>query len=327
MRILQSGVCALAIVGLCVGVSANGNSKLVIMSAEVSATGTIVFISGANFGRTPGVSLGGTPLGGVTVNRAGTQLTAIMPAVPPGSYLLQVWRGYEGHERAKFSLAVGAMGPKGDTGSKGDKGDNGEPGSPGAAGAPGAKGDKGDSGTPGAPGTPAAPGTPGNLALAGLMCPQGQMLRGFSPTGALVCASTSTCGDGTLQTGEEFEPAPGPFSTAPVSATSCKFDFSQAPQLYCSGSCSIAGPPGCDQADADMLCKLKTGNPNSVASSFDIGLPLDAPGFACPYPGLGTLLPSMAARGVNVNVYYNDTSILLSHGGGDAVTNVVCTTP
>ena len=298
MRNLRSGMCALAVVSLCAGVNADSGPRLVIVSAEVSATGTTLFVSGANFGRSPGVSLGGTPLGGVAVNRAGTQLTAIMPALAPGSYLVQVWRGRDRGESAKLSLAVGGMGPKGDTGAKGDKGD---------------------------------PGAPGVLALAGLMCPPGQLLRGFSSTGALVCEGASppatSCGDGTIQSGEEFDPAPGPFLSAPVSAATCKFDFSNAPQLYCNGTCSYAGAIGCDQGDADVLCKLKTGNPDSVALSFVVGQPLDAPGFSCPSPGYGTLVPNTAARGVNLNVYYSDTSILSTHGGGDAVTSVVCTTP
>jgi len=317
MRILQSGVCALAIVGLCVGVSASGDPRLVIMSAEVSASGTTLFVSGANFGRTPGVSLGGTPLGGVTVNRSGTQLTAVMSAVPPGNYLLQVWRGYDKYESAKFSLAVGTMGPKGDAGAKGDKGD---PGAPGAA---------GPQGPAGAPGAQGASGAPGGLSLAGQSCPVGVPLRGFSAAGALVCGLTLPvgCGDGVLQSGEEFDPPPGPFSTAPVSATSCQFDFSQVQQLYCNGTCSYGGATGCDQADADTLCKLRTGNANSVAVTFSVQQALDAPGFSCPLPQYGTLLPSMAARGVTRKVFYSDASILATHGGGDAVSNVVCTTP
>lgn len=317
MRILQIGVCALAILGPCAGLSANGNPKLVIVSAEVSAAGTTLFVSGAHFGRAPAVSLGGVPMGGVTVNRAGTQLTATMPAFPPGSYRLQIWRGFDKDETATLTLAVGAIGPKGDTGGKGDKGD---PGDPGEAGAPGPKGDRGESGSPGLPGI---------LGLAGLLCPPGVPLRGFSPTGALVCGITTptTCGDGALQSGEELDPAPGPFSSAPVSASSCRFDFNQAPQLYCNGYCSWDGNPGCDQPDADVFCKLKTGNPNSAASSFVADTALDMPGFSCPVPELGTLVPNMTGRGVAVDVYYSDVSILSTHHGGQAITSVICTNP
>lgn len=50
MRILQSGLCALVILGLSTNVSAT-DPKLTIVSAEVSATGTTLFVSGSNFGR------------------------------------------------------------------------------------------------------------------------------------------------------------------------------------------------------------------------------------------------------------------------------------
>jgi len=35
----------------------------------------------------------------------------------------------------------------------------------------------------------------------------------------------------------------------------------------------------------------------------------------------------MAGRGVTGSVYYSDTSILESHGSGDVVSGVVCSTP
>ena len=77
--------------------------------------------------------------------------------------------------------------------------------------------------------TKAIPGMPGHLALAGQTCPPGVPLRGFSASGGLVCGlnEPTSCGNGVLDSGEEFDPAPGPFGSAPVSANTCRFDFSQ----------------------------------------------------------------------------------------------------
>ena len=308
MRILRTGVFALVVLGTVATVSADTRRPLAVVSAEVSATGTTLFVTGANFGRTPEVKLGGMSLAGVVVDASGTHLTANLPALPPGSYKLVVSRPYSwpyDDDVARLTVAIGATGPKGETGSMGEKGD------------PGPQGD---------PGAPGAQGMPGNLALAGLTCPQGVPLRGFSSTGGLVCGLTvqTACGNNALDSGEEFDPPPGPFGSVSVNAATCRFDFSQVTQLYCNSSCSRVGPSGCDQADANLLCQLKTGNPTSVASSFSIEQALDAPGFACPLPGLGTQV-NVAARGVDVPVFYSDASLLETHGSGLAVTNVVCT--
>lgn len=305
MRILRSAVCALAVSSI-VSPAFADDRRPVVIHAEISASGATLFVSGSNFGRAPKVKLGGQLLGGVTVNNSGTQLTANMPAFPPGSYRLEVDRNYwwePSVPSARFTVAVGAIGPKGEQGATGDKGDPGEPGPAGA---------------------------PGNLALAGHACPPGQPLRGFDAAGNLVCGlypppPAVTCGNGTLDAGEEFEPAPGPFATAPVNASSCKYDFSQVKQLFCNGGCSVAGERGCDQADANLLCQLKTGNANSVALSFSVEAALDEPGFSC--PGLGTPLSNLGGRGVNVTVSYSDGSLLPVHEGGNVVSNVVCTTP
>ena len=154
-------------------------------------------------------------------------------------------------------------------------------------------------------------------------------LRGFSAAGGLICGLTepTTCGNGVLDNGEEFEPAPGPFGSAPVNANSCTFDFSRVTQLFCNGGCSKVGPLGCDQADADLLCKLKTGNAGSVATLWAIENVRDEAGFACPFEGLGTPVSRLSGRGVNVPVFYSESPLLESHGPGHVVTNVVCTTP
>src|SRR6188508_17914 len=95
MRILRSGVCALAVFSMVAGVSADDRRPPVILSAEVAVSGAALFVSGSNFGRAPKVRLNGVLLGGVVVNRSERQLTANMPALPPGTYRLEVERGYK----------------------------------------------------------------------------------------------------------------------------------------------------------------------------------------------------------------------------------------
>jgi len=313
MRIISTSACALAVVCMAGSVSADDRRPLAVTSAQVSATGEILFVTGKNFGAAPEVRLGGTLLRGVVVTSA-TELKAYLPFFEPGSYKLEVtrkywwyWQQYDDNDNvARMTVVIGAAGPPG------------EPGSMGETGAVGPQGDKGDKGDPG---------MPGNLALAGQSCPPGVPLRGFSASGGLICGlnAATSCGNGVLDNGEEFDPAPGPFGSAPVNASSCKFDFSRVTQLFCNGGCSKVGLLGCDQADADLLCKLKTGNAASVASLWEIENVRDEAGFACPIEGLGTPVANLRGRGVDVPVFYSESPLLESHGPGHVVTNVVCT--
>ena len=65
----------------------------VILYAAVSADGATMHVSGADFPDEPFVTLGGILLGGVTVVHEPDvdRLTALMPAVPPGSYRLNLY--------------------------------------------------------------------------------------------------------------------------------------------------------------------------------------------------------------------------------------------
>ena len=104
----------------------------------------------------------------------------------------------------------------------------------------------------------------------------------------------------------------------------CLYNFSQVTQLFCAGNCSWGGPSGCDQADADIFCKLKTGKPTAKATSFQRGLPTDAGGFPCPNLGQPVKLDGVDPR-INLGpipefglgqttVFYQLTKILTSHG-------------
>ncbi len=143
-----------------------------------------------------------------------------------------------------------------------------------------------------------------------------------------ITAST-TCGDGVLDSGEEYDPAPGPFSSSPVDYGTCRWDFSGVQQLYCNGSCTWSGASGCQQAEADILCKLITDNPASTATSWTATTALAQPGFSCAPLGYGTVI-NVNGRGLpsfGFNIRYQDSSILANHGAGDVVAYPVCTDP
>ena len=135
--------------------------------------------------------------------------------------------------------------------------------------------------------------------------------------------SCSTCGDGTLDSGEEYDPAPGPYSYVSVDSSTCRWDFSSVNQLYCNGGCTWAGGSSCDQSDADILCQLITDNPASTAISWTATTALSEPGFSC--PGYGTSI--YTDRGVSTTVWYQDSSIRANHGAGDVVAYPNCTNP
>lgn len=131
------------------------------------------------------------------------------------------------------------------------------------------------------------------------------------------------CGDGDVDAVEMCDPEVQlPYANVDCDDDSCLLDFSSIPQIYCYGSCSWGGIYGCDQFEADILCKLTTGDPTSTASDWDLAYALDAPGFAC--PGFGVNMGTMPELGVAQTVYYQDFSILATHGAGAVVVNPSC---
>jgi hypothetical protein len=134
-----------------------------------------------------------------------------------------------------------------------------------------------------------------------------------------------TCGDRIVDPGEEYDPAPGPYSFITVDEETCRWDFGSVRQLYCNGACSWAGATDCDAADADILCKLLTDNPASTAITWTDTTALDEPGFPCGVLGYGDLIET--DRGTGVDVYYQDSSISGDHGEGNVILDPVCTEP
>jgi hypothetical protein len=134
---------------------------LAIGTATVSADQSTLFVTGANFGTRPLVMLANIVLGGVQVASTGGQLTALMPALPPGSYRLVISRGSGSNRTDGMDVTVGAVGPKGEVGAVGPKGDTGETGAPGPEGPAGPQGAKGDQGPIGPIGPQGLTGDPG----------------------------------------------------------------------------------------------------------------------------------------------------------------------
>ena len=157
----------------------------------------------------------------------------------------------------------------------------------------------------------------------------GTVCSGGTPTcGQGTCIAT-LCGNNVIDSGERCDtllnvPAGGQITCRkPATKNECKFDFSTIPQLYCNGSCSWGGAQSCDQADADIYCKLIMGSATSTATSFTLGTAKALGGFSC--PNIGTNLGTMPEYGVNVPVWYQGTSILASHGAGQIIASAVCT--
>ena len=145
----------------------DARTALAISNAAVSADQTTLFVTGANFGPRPLVTLANIVLGGVQVSSTGGQLTALMPVLPPGSYRLVISRGTGSNRIDGMDVTVGAVGPKGDVGAVGPKGDTG------ATGADGAIGPKGDQGAVGETGPTGPQGLKGDTGPQGPIGPQG----------------------------------------------------------------------------------------------------------------------------------------------------------
>src|SRR5262245_18730494 len=99
-------ILALALSAARVGAQGNPN-KPMITDALVSSDQTTLFVDGVNLGARPSVMLGDTQVGsgaqlaGVAVDTAGRRLTAQLPPLVPGTYLLQVTNG---NWTAQFAL-------------------------------------------------------------------------------------------------------------------------------------------------------------------------------------------------------------------------------
>jgi len=138
---------------------------------------------------------------------------------------------------------------------------------------------------------------------------------------AVDCKSKASeyCGDGKVQ--KLYEHCDGATGIIGVGCRkNCLFDFSTVPQMSCNLSCSWGGNAGCDQADADIFCKLRTGNKLSKATKFSLSPPTDLGGFPCSdpnvffQPDLRDNLGSLPEFGVVKDVRYQSSKIKSTHG-------------
>jgi hypothetical protein len=175
--------------------------QVVVDNPEQPAKITIVGRNFSSWGGQPTIRIGEyvDPLvivGDVTDE----EIDVLLPDnLAPGDYRLVVSTGRYRGQSDEFDLTLGMagrqgeVGPEGPRGEQGPAGESGPPGTngvPGTSGAQGPQGSKGDQGVPGQNGDPGPAGEPGNLALAGMMCPPGESLRGFDASGNLSCATT-----------------------------------------------------------------------------------------------------------------------------------------
>src|SRR4051794_21675647 len=127
-------------------VSAENNGKPTIVAASASPDKTTLFVQGENFGPRPKVSVGYAELKGVAVDVTGRYISAQLPTLPAGTYLLQVDnRKFEAqfvvtlYDEAAESTGTGAAGPAGQAGPAGPAGPAGAAG-PGGVGGTGGGG-------------------------------------------------------------------------------------------------------------------------------------------------------------------------------------------
>lgn len=99
------------------------------------------------------------------------------------------------------------------------------------------------------------------------------------------------------------------------------FDFSGAEQFFCHLDCSPAGPPGCDQEDADMFCRLKLRSKTAHAASFGVHEASSKPGFCCLD---GVMLGPFLELGIDVELCYSGQGLSDAHSGGKAIDQIEC---
>lgn len=149
------------------------------------------------------------------------------------------------------------------------------------------------------------------------------------------------CGDGILQThlGENCEGDPG-LDFVECDPITCTYDFSNVPQLHCRNVCSWGGDWYCTQEDADIFCRLKTQNPLSTATHYEITKTLEKGGFGCSNPdhyiaddnGIDPRINIGALPGYGWDqdpLFYVNGNMRESHGGigHDVIVYPVCTDP
>src|SRR4029079_5912529 len=152
------------------------DSKPRVTSVMLSADQTILFVLGRFFDQRTILILGDYVLGGVQVAPTGTQITALMPALPPGTYRLTIARIGDSPTSGRtvsVDVTLGAVGPPGPRRDIGPPGPQGETGPAGPQGLQGVAGPTGPAGPQGQTGAQGQTGPQGPIARIGPQGPQG----------------------------------------------------------------------------------------------------------------------------------------------------------
>jgi len=152
------------------------DSKPRVTSVMLSADQTILFVLGRFFDQRTILILGDYVLGGVQVAPNGTQITALMPVLSPGTYRLTIARIGDSMTSGRtvwVDVTVGAVGPRGPRGDIGPQGPQGPQGEIGPAGPQGLQGVAGPTGPAGPQGQTGAQGQTGPQGPIGPIGPQG----------------------------------------------------------------------------------------------------------------------------------------------------------
>ena len=147
-------------------VSAENSGKPTIIAASASPDRTTLFVQGENFGSSPKVTLGYAVLKGVVVDVTGRYISAQLPTLEEGTYLLQVDnKNFAAqfvvtlYDEATGTGPAGPAGPAGPTGLTGPAGEAGPAGPAGPIGLTGPAGatDRRDRTGPAGPAGPQGP--------------------------------------------------------------------------------------------------------------------------------------------------------------------------
>ena len=179
LRLLASVLVFLVIVPALAGVPVSAQksspNQAVITSAVPDLNGELLFITGQNLPAAPIVTVGQTAIG--VEYASATQISAILPFNPPGTYLLTVQssRNNGSVNYASFHVTLGNVGPAGAIGPTGP---------------------------------PGLAGPPGSFAtLPPLMCPSGFYLQGINANATPACVELDP--DITPPTVTFYSPGPG----------------------------------------------------------------------------------------------------------------------
>jgi cysteine-rich repeat protein len=125
------------------------------------------------------------------------------------------------------------------------------------------------------------------------------------------------CGNGVIDPGERCDTAlPAPFVGVTCKPVTCQYNFSQATQLYCNGSCTWAGAAGLRPAGREHPVQAEDGQPEQRGAGLDGTTAQPTFGFPCTPLGYGTRSGTIPEYGVNVPVSWQGPASWATTGRG-----------